>query len=212
MNNKLIGISGKMGAGKDHFAKVFQLIIQNSLLSDEEIAKYSLLPVANESGWEVKKYAHKLKLITSILTGIAVDDLENPNIKNQSLGNMWDDMTVRKFLQLLGTDAIRNNLHYNTWINALFSDYTADSKWLITDVRFVNEYNAIKYYDGINIRIQSDYIHSRDGNHVLRNYTEQHESEVALDKHQFDYVIVHNDSLEVFVKNVRELMKKLNFI
>ena len=212
MNNKLIGISGKMGAGKDHFAKVFQLIIQNPRLSDKEIATYSLLPVANESGWEVKKYAYKLKYIASILTGIAVDDLEKAEVKSQSLGEMWDDMTVRKFLQLLGTDAIRNNLHYNTWINALFTDYTDNSKWLITDVRFPNEYSAIKYYSGVLIRIQSDYIHSSDGNHVLRNHEGQHESEIALDDFDFEHVILHNDSLEVFVKNVRELMKKLSFI
>src|SRR5690625_2596458 len=33
------------------------------------------------------------------------------------------DPTVRHFLQNLGTEAIRNNIHPNTWAKALFADY-----------------------------------------------------------------------------------------
>jgi hypothetical protein len=86
--------------------------------------------------------------------------------------------TVRKFLQLLGTEAIRNNIHPNTWVNALMSEYkgkfhnhteeaTASDggyynkyvtdevypNWLISDVRFPNEAKAIKDRGGIVIRV-----------------------------------------------------------
>jgi hypothetical protein len=81
-------------------------------------------------------------------------------------------MTVREFLQKLGSEAIRNSLHINTWINAFFADYKAldDTKrvsmgnvldysecpfpnWIITDTRFPNEFTAIKNRKGICIKI-----------------------------------------------------------
>jgi hypothetical protein len=33
-------------------------------------------------------------------------------------------MSVRKLLQKLGTEAMRDGLHTNVWCNALFSDYS----------------------------------------------------------------------------------------
>lgn len=92
-------------------------------------------------------------------------------------------MTVREFLQKLGTDAVRFGLHPNTWVNALFSDYKEDTltdkpnklsdhpklvslgikqfvpvypKWIITDTRFPNEAKAIKDRGGIVIRVVRD--------------------------------------------------------
>lgn len=39
-------------------------------------------------------------------------------------------LTVRSFLQKLGTDGLRNNLHPNVWVNALFADYQQNVKKL----------------------------------------------------------------------------------
>ncbi len=70
--------------------------------------------------------------------------------------------TVRQFLQQLGTETMRNNLHSHTWENALFSDYFETHvfdkgnrfpDWLITDVRYPNELDAIKIRHGIVIRV-----------------------------------------------------------
>ena len=83
-------------------------------------------------------------------------------------------MTVRKLIQLLGTECGRNIIHPNIWVNALFADYNVDSyvtkqdikdfdleeekynlrsSWIITDVRFENEAQAIKDRGGIVIRV-----------------------------------------------------------
>ena len=61
-------------------------------------------------------------------------------------------MTPRKMLQQVGTDLFRNQLHPNTWVNATFANYH-DNNWIITDVRFPNELEAIKKHNGITIRI-----------------------------------------------------------
>lgn len=81
-------------------------------------------------------------------------------------------LTPRLLLQLLGTDCGRNIIHPNIWVNALFADYkvkwvpTGDSvaeedvslekkypNWIITDMRFPNEMEAVKKRGGITIRV-----------------------------------------------------------
>ncbi len=42
-------------------------------------------------------------------------------------------MTVREFLQRLGTEAVRNGLHQNAWVNALFADYTGPMATILHD-------------------------------------------------------------------------------
>jgi hypothetical protein len=83
--------------------------------------------------------------------------------------------TYREILQYIGTDLFRNKLHENVWINAIFSKYkpeykyndnskaTVDSwhhtslpNWIISDVRFLNEIEAIKDRGGIIIRCDRD--------------------------------------------------------
>lgn len=68
--------------------------------------------------------------------------------------------TPRLLLQLLGTECGRQILHPNLWVLALIQDYKCDTetqeypKWIITDVRFPNEFKAIKDRGGINIRVE----------------------------------------------------------
>lgn len=63
--------------------------------------------------------------------------------------------SFRTFLQRLATDAVRMNLHPCSWINSTLSDYTSKEFWVITDTRFENEVNAIRYKEPkfLNIRI-----------------------------------------------------------
>jgi hypothetical protein len=92
------------------------------------------------------------------------------------LENTNNRMTVREFMQKLGTDACRA-IHPNFWINALFADYkpwgvfentemwmkehpdknpreNMYPNWLIPDTRFNNELQAIKDRGGITIRVE----------------------------------------------------------
>lgn len=189
----IIGVSGYSGSGKDTVGTIIQYIfckhnplsrpveeIVNNLDIWEEVLE-------DTSGWEIKKFAGKLKDIASHLTGIDIEDFEDQDFKKTNLGREWwttcdegwQPMTVRDFLQKLGTDALRNGLHENVWVNALMADYDEDSEWIITDTRFVNEAMAIKEKGGIIIRID------RPGVKPINN----HPSEVSLDNWNFDYKI-----------------------
>jgi hypothetical protein len=151
----IIGLSGYAGVGKDTLAKYI---------------------VELDPSFEIKKFSGKLKEVASLLTGIPVDSFENQKFKTMELSG-WD-MTVRELLQKLGTEAIRDGLHEDAWVNALFANYHQGENWVITDMRFPNEYEAVKRFGGMAVRLWRPNV----------NPINYHESEVALDNHAFDYI------------------------
>jgi hypothetical protein len=133
MQQTIIGISGKIGSGKDTLADFI---------------------IKHNNQFEKKSYAKKLKQIGSFLTGTDEKLWFTQEGKNINLPD-WD-MTIGQFQQRLGTEAIRNGLHQEAWILSLFADLAPTSKWLITDMRFKNEAYAIKQRGGKVLRINGD--------------------------------------------------------
>jgi hypothetical protein len=197
----IIGVSGYSGSGKDLVGTMIQFLASRNTtkVSLEDILDFPINHeywLEEQSGWEIKKWAGKLKTIASMLTGIPVEKFEDQQFKKTDLGPEWD-MTVRDFLQKLGTDAVRDGLHSNAWVNALMSDYTSESKWVITDTRFPNEAEAIRKKDGIMIRVE------RSGVKPINN----HPSETGLDDYTFDHVIKNNGSIEDLLLKVKSILQ-----
>ena len=65
----------------------------------------------------------------------------------------------------------------------------------MTDLRFKNEFNKVKEFNGITIRINRD-------NCVKMN----HISETDLDDMEFDYEIDNNSSINDLIKQVRNIL------
>lgn len=57
-------------------------------------------------------------------------------------------MTVRQFLQELGTEATRDVIHPHIWLNGLLQDYKEEENWIVTDVRFQDEVDTIHNLGG----------------------------------------------------------------
>jgi hypothetical protein len=164
-----------------------------------------------QSDWEIRKFAGKLKDIASHLTGIDIEDFEDQEFKKTNLSRDWwtpEPMTVRDFLQKLGTDALRNGLHPNVWVNALMADYigfhhdhapngTEYPNWVVTDTRFPNEAQAIKDRGGIIIRVD------RPGVKPIND----HPSETGLDDWKFDYRIANVSDIYTLKETIREILK-----
>lgn len=234
----LIGISGKIGSGKDLVGKIIQYLIdplegytiQEWIDADEKNGR--------DLRFKVKKFADKLKDIICLLIGCTREQLENQEFKNTELGEEWwfyqgevglypyntpykankklplIKYTPRLLLTTLGTECGRNIIHPNIWVNATMADYNADEldmkanypkfnfpDWVITDVRFLNELEAIKDRKGIVIRIER---HDK-------NYTnvQQHESEIALDDYKFfDYTIDNDGTIDELIIKVKEILIK----
>lgn len=186
----IISISGKIGSGKDTIAEIIK----------------EKMP---EAGWEVKKFAGKLKEVATLLTSIPVDKFEDQSFKQTLLPSEWNDatgdaMTVRDLLQKLGTEAMRHGLHNNVWVNALFSEFKTDLNWIITDTRFPNEIDACVNRGAITILVQRD-----SGNHIGT----AHASETALDDYnQWDYIIDNTGSVENLRRKVGEILRENSMI
>jgi hypothetical protein len=215
------------------------------------------------SPFEIKKFAGKLKTVASLLTGIDVEKFEDQEFKKQFMPEEWNSfvsidfpkmtgeeikdsdsilvettykrMTYREFLQRLGTEAMRDRLHTNVWVNALFADYkfegcknngescdtpngNCDSKlcypnWIITDMRFPNELEAVVEKGGITIRVKRIYnIGKEDKKIEPFQISSTHLSETSLDDAEFDYEIQNDGTIEDLVEKVREILIKENII
>lgn len=148
----IIGISGKIGAGKTELARILYTHFE----------------------YEPKIFAGKLKDIASVLTGLPIDYMYRREKKDMFLVE-WG-MTVGELQQKLGTDAVRRGLHENTWVIALMVDYKQGEKWSVSDLRFRNEADAIRNRGGILVRIDGSRTGpgGRDPSHIsetaLDNY------------------------------------------
>jgi hypothetical protein len=239
----IIGINGKIGSGKDTIGDIIQKIC-----------------ITNDGPeFEVKKFAGKLKQIASLLTGIPVEKFEDQEFKKQYMSEEWNSfvsmdfpemtgeeiknsdsilvktthkrMTYREFLQRLGTEAMRDGLHTNVWVNALFADYkgiptgaiigekislTESSyyseypeimypNWIITDMRFPNEMEVVKEKGGITIRVVRPHgytnPHTGEYKEMPLSY---HPSETALDDSVFDYEIINDGEIVDLIEKVKE--------
>jgi len=207
----IIGVSGYSGSGKDTIGAIIQYLNFSDPLfaSIEEVCanykEYEQM-LDEESGWVTRKFAGKLKDIAEHLTGIPIEKFEDQEFKKTNLGPEWAihgmPMTVREFLQKLGTDGLRNGLHDDVWVNALMADYTEDSNWIITDTRFINEAKAIKKKDGIIIRVE------RPGVSAIN----AHPSETGLDDWDFDYKLVNHSDIFDLKTSVANILKHINVL
>ena len=260
----LIGISGKIGSGKDTIGKIIQYLVclkLNTLAPHQFSFKDFVESTASneiQSGFKIKKYADKLKDFVCMLIGCTREQLEDREFKEKELGEEWNCyifnngkkeeltlnyniaktlsadnriisriLTPRLLLQIIGTECIRDKVHPNAWVNALFADYkakwipTGDSvaeedvslekeypNWCITDMRFPNELEAVKSRGGITIRVNRPWVDKNKEHQVIT----EHPSETALDNAEFDYTIENNSSIEDLIHTVSLILKKEKII
>lgn len=210
----IIGVSGKISSGKDTVGEII-LGLTNGMRKEDILHKLDRFGSCHvnphESDWKIKKYAFKIKEIISIVIGCDIHDLESEEFKNTPLGEEWQlpwrkrlekPMTPRLMLQLLGTEWGRDLIHPNVWVNALMADYSPvrmDGKmpnWVVTDMRFPNEMEAIKQRGGVTIRV----------NRGVAPKTHEHPSETALDKARFDHIIDNNSDISSLVDTVEFIL------
>lgn len=140
--------------------------------------------------------------------------------------------TPRFLLQFIGTDLLRNQLHPEIWVNSLMNEYKQDfidydiddlgnkypiygsfPHWIITDIRFPNEMEAVKKRGGITIRVNRSFNHKMGSKETgTIDLTPEHESEKALDNAEFDYVIQNNGTISDLIDKIRNILIENNLI
>jgi hypothetical protein len=104
---------------------------------------------------------------------------------------------VRRLLQRLGTEAGRDILGENIWVDTAFSR-AAGGRLVVTDVRFPNEAQGIRDRGGLVIRIERPGVGPRN----------DHPSETSLIGYAFDHVIDNSGSIEDLHESMRALCLK----
>jgi hypothetical protein len=114
----------------------------------------------------------------------------------------WDSVKrnspeVRRLLQVLGTEVGREMIDQNVWVNSVFKALEEDKKYVFTDVRFVNEHQAIDSRLGLLVKID------RPGVGPVND----HKSDKGLPDQWFDASIVNDGTIEDLNTKVREILR-----
>lgn len=191
----IIGLSGYARAGKSEAANALR-----------------------EDGWEVRAYADKLREFLYVLNPMVHRIMEHDKFYNAVFvpsrrlqevidEHGWDGYKktyyseeIRRLIQTLGTDCGRNMLGENVWVDATLEPYIISpyrEQWVIQDVRFPNEADAILDLGGKIIRINKPGV----------GPVNDHPSETALDDWQFDHLIENNGTVEQLHNSIRRLSR-----
>lgn len=198
----LIGISGKKLSGKNEVADMLSFLLFKKgtyqQYKEAKDIKQTFLRAKDYKNAEltlpnIHSFAANLKKCLAVCTGIDFHELEDRNVKSSKIS--WLDISYRKLLQEFG-EGIRQTVDKNFWVDSLLSQYDDSKNWIISDVRYVEEANAILNRDGILIRINRD-----------TGFDDIHVSEISLDDFEnFGYVIDNND------KSLEDLFNECNYI
>jgi hypothetical protein len=173
---KIVGILGFAGSGKDTVGVMFR-----------------------EAGYEKASFAASVKDATSSIFGwernLLEGDTDESRKFREKIDPFWTEhlgyeVTPRKMLQLLGTDACRNILGENIWVYSMLRNLDENKKYVITDVRFPNEIRTIQEAGGTLIRVRRG-AEPEWYDLSLRQNTMSGEEELNSDRMDIKYPNVH---------------------
>lgn len=177
----IIGLSGYAQTGKD-------------TVSEHLVSNY---------GYERVAFADPIrKALYTLNPLVEVSEFNSVHLANAVDGMGWEEtkrlsMETRRLLQVLGTEVGRELFGPDFWVNQGMHGVGKFDKKVFTDVRYPNEYKAIKARSGILIRIVKPGVEAVNA----------HSSETALDNHLFDATIVNDGSKEELYSKIDELIK-----
>ena len=191
-NVTVIGLAYKKRSGKNAVATM----IAGAAIHYDRVVEFAL--------------ADKLKEVAKVLCDFTDDQVYTQEGK-ETVDPYWG-VEPRKMLQWVGTDCLRNNLHPDIWVMCLgrsierFLSACDDSHRvlvIVTDVRFINEVNAIHAWGGQVWHVNRPLINQAQLE-AAEAGNPPHRSETELDGFDgFDRVIDNSGTLEDLEINVK---------
>lgn len=114
----------------------------------------------------------------------------------------------RFFLQTVGTEYARER-DADVWVKLMrkrIESMPSDSKLIVSDLRFMNEYEELRRQNFVIIKIVRD---SAVEDQTFGNGSRNHKSEMDLDALQdsdFDFVLSNNESIEEFTAKIHNIV------
>lgn len=176
---RFIGLSGYAGSGKDTIADI--LI---------------------ERGYERITFAGKLRdavYAFDPIVDISSDGelMRLSSFKGMTYQEQKDNLPeFRRALQTMGTEVGRNIFGENFWVDIAFANLDVNQKYVITDARFPNEYDAVMARAGRMWRV------SRPGFGPIND----HPSETSLDEHNFNWHVINDSDIPTLSEKVHKFL------
>ena len=103
----IISFSGKIGSGKDLSGNICKILLQSPRLNNEGVETFLDKELyKNESSWEIRKWADKLKDIVCILLGCTREQLEDREFKEKELGPDWEIPLQEEWKAITGYEGL----------------------------------------------------------------------------------------------------------
>ena len=126
------------------------------------------------------------------------DSKFNKMVKQLDPALLECNLSLRQLLQYFGTEIMQKYFGKRVWINSTLQD-PSEYK-LISDLRFIEEYNAVKERDGIIIYV------NRPG-YEFGQHASEREMKELLENNKYDFIIDNNSSIEDLFKQVKHVVE-----
>ena len=201
---KVISLLGKKGHGKDYVSDLLLSILEKQAITFAfaDQLKYIVSKMFNIDIHDLYNDSKEYKMIN--LTTFEIRTTDETMLSNIFTANKEKDffkskdiwVKFRDLLQYFGTDVMQPAFGPRIWINQVVNALCPYRINIITDVRFISEYKAVKSIDSVTIRIINPNIENND----------PHISETQLDDYPTDYTIINNwphNSDEDLIKQIK---------
>ena len=181
-NIQIIGITGYKNSGKD------------------TIAKYYI-----SNGYYKLSFADPIKEACKCIFSFTDEQLHNYEFK-EKIDEYWKH-SPREIFQKVGTELFRNtlphlcdNINDDIWIKSIekriikLNKENNITKFVIPDIRFINEADFIKKYNGKIILIKR-----------FNKTSDTHVSEKNIDLIKYDYIVENTNTINNLYKKINEL-------
>ena len=176
----IIGLSGYAQTGKDTIA--------NHLVEHHGFTRVAFADPIREAVYALDPSINDIPELQGISLQWIVDRMGWDFVK-------VDSPQTRRLLQRFGTEVGRNLWGENFWVDKAMATASKHDRVVITDVRYPNEYQAIKDAGGNVWRVEKPGIQAINA----------HASETALDGFFFDQIILNKGTVENLKENVSYL-------
>jgi hypothetical protein len=181
----IIGLCGEQGSGKSTVGTIL-------------VDKYGFHKIA---------FADALKDVVSIMFEWRRDLLEGDTPEGREWRETSDEwwscrlgmeLTPRKALQMIGTNAMRDGFHTDIWLSIVERQLSVHKNVVITDVRFSNEMKMIRNNGGHIVRIEREH-----------STISEHKSEFEWRQMGVTYTMTNNRAIENLYEEVGHLLFRI---
>ena len=225
-SNNLIAVSGVKGSGKDVSSKMLQYCLSvpkmfrqywlYNLIGNITPKKYKILSFADpvkkmlaillnvpEYRFRDRDFKERwivdiptLELSVDVFNKAPSDSKFNKLVKQLDPSLVQSKLRIRQLMQYWATEIMQTYFTRKVWINCTL--HNSSRYTIISDLRFKEEYKAIKEQNGIVIYINRP-------NYQFGEHASEKEMKELLENNKYDYVINNSGSMKDLFNSIKNI-------